>query len=631
MIFLVAEASTITPMVTTLATLSKFLSISASFLTVGILLCIAFFLFEIEGKLSKPALALRPVALLSALLWVLAQGLNILTTLANILGTSFGDALDSTTLRSFLTQITLGQYMLFQLGAAIVIAVTITRIRSIGSTVVLLIVALLGVVAPLFQSHSAASSSHALAIGSIVIHVLALALWVGGILAILLLNPENRALALPRFSAMALWSTIAVVLSGVANAWARLNFQSAWDSGYARVVLLKVLLTGVLIYLGYVNRKRLADLSEINLLRIGKVLSAEVLIMSITLALGAWLSSNQPPARPGLDISDPALAIAGMETPPAPNLWNLISQYDPDALFIGFLLLAVALYILAVVKLTRQGDKWPVGRTIAFALGISAIDFATSGGLGVYAKFSFEYHMIAHMVLGMIAPIGIVLGAPITLALRTLPQARREGERGIRGSAITLLHAKPTSVFTNPIVVLAIFDGSLFALYFTSLFGRMMQSHIGHLAMNLHFILAGILFFHVIIGIDPNPRKVPHIVRIVILFAAMSIHAFFSIALLSTTTLLDQGYFGALQTPWLGDLLADQKAAGSVGWAMGEIPILLALVATFIQWMRDDKRETHRIDRNEARLGALGKPDELAQYNEYLLALQQRDKDRRQE
>jgi putative copper resistance protein D len=162
----------------------------------------------------------------------------------------------------------------------------------------------------------------------------------------------------------------------------------------------------------------------------------------------------------------------------------------------------------------------------------------------------------------------------------------------------------------------------------TPLFGNMMQSHLGHLVMSVHFLLAGILFFHVVIGIDPNPRKVPHIVRIVILFAAMSIHAFFAVALISSSTLIDQGYFASLQTPWNLDSLADQRAGGSVAWAMGEIPILLALIATFIQWMRDDKRETKRIDRNEARLAAMGEPDELAQYNAYLTSLATKDAER---
>jgi putative copper resistance protein D len=58
---------------------------------------------------------------------------------------------------------------------------------------------------------------------------------------------------------------------------------------------------------------------------------------------------------------------------------------------------------------------------------------------------------------------------------------------------------------------------------------------------------------------------------------------------------------------------------------MGEIPMLLALISTFILWMREDKRETVRIDRNEARLAAMGEPDELAQYNAYLNKLQERE------
>jgi putative copper resistance protein D len=460
------------------------------------------------------------------------------------------------------------------------------------------------------------------------VHVVALTFWVGGLIAITALSADDRAIALPRFSTLALWSVIAVVASGSANAWARLNFQSAWSSNYARLVILKVVITAVLIYFGYLNRRQLSGRSQIAVRNLSRLLLVEISIMLTAVFIGSRLSDMHPPSQGESEILDPGLAIAGIATPPPPNIWRLISLYDPDALMIGVLITAVALYIRGVVILSRRGDKWPVGRTVAFALGITFIDYATSGGLGVYAKFSFEYHMVAHMALSMIAPIGIVLGAPITLALRTLPQGRTQEERGVRGTLIALLHSKPAGIFTNPVVILAIFDGSLFALYMTPLFGNMMQSHLGHLVMNVHFLLAGILFFHVIIGIDPNPRKVPHIVRIVILFAAMSIHAFFAIALLSTSTLIDQGYFASLQTPWNLDLLADQHAGGSIAWALGEIPILLALVATFIQWTREDKRETKRIDRNEARLAAMGEPDELAEYNAYLTSLAVKDTER---
>jgi putative copper resistance protein D len=625
MTFLAADLNSAGPLITSLTTVGKFISLTSSFATVGFLLAMGFLLLDDAGKLSKSAKALRNSAALTALVWVIGQGLNILTTLANILGTSLSGALDPTSLRSFVSQIDLGKYMFVQLVLALLICTAVSRIRTVAAANALLLLSIVAVIAPIFASHSASSGSHSLAIGSLIVHVVALTFWVGGLIAITVLSATDRAIALPRFSSLSLWAVIAVVVSGSANAWARLNFQSAWSSNYARLVILKVLLTAGLIYLGYLNRKHLSGKWQISLKNLTRLLLIEATIMLITVLIGSRLSNLQPPSRGESAILDPGLAIAGITTPASPNIWRVLSLYDPDALMIGVLITAVALYIKGVVILSRRGDKWPVGRTVAFALGISVIDYATSGGLGVYAKFSFEYHMIAHMALGMIAPIGIVLGAPITLALRTLPQGRNQEERGVRGTLIALLHSKPAGIVTNPVVILALFDGSLFVLYMTKLFGNMMQSHLGHLVMNVHFLLAGILFFHVIIGIDPNPRKVPHIVRIVILFAAMSIHAFFAIALISTSTVIDQGYFASLQTPWNLDLLADQHAGGSIAWAMGEIPILMALVATFIQWMRDDKRETKRIDRNETRMAAMGEPDELAQYNAYLTSLAAKD------
>ena len=190
------------------------------------------------------------------------------------------------------------------------------------------------------------------------------------------------------------------------------------------------------------------------------------------------------------------------------------------------------------------------------------------------------------------------------------------------------VHSRYSVIITNPVVALALFDGSLFVLYMTPIFGKLMQSHSGHLLMDLHFLLAGYLFFYVIIGVDPNPRKIPYIVRIIVLFAAMSIHAFFSIALLSTTTLLDGGYFASLHRMWNTNLLSDQHTGAALGWIMGEIPILVALIATFIQWMRADFRETKRIDRAADRAAAMGEDDELAQYNKYLATLARGDRER---
>ena len=535
----------------------------------------------------------------------------MITTFANILDTTFVNALDVTSLQSFVTQVTLGKYLFAQTVAAFFVGYLLLRVRRVIPMMALLLISIIAIAAPALESHSVSGGSHALATGSMLLHVIGLSLWVGGLFALTFIPIDDRKIAIQRFSVMALWAAIVVVLSGVVNAWARLNFKDAWDTTYARVIILKALLAAVLIFIGYLHKKNLAQKSEINWPILTRLIGYEVLLMAAITAIGIWLSVNASPDR-----------IVEQVIPAEPTFARILFAYDPDLFMMGILALAVALYIKGVVILRKRGDSWPVGRTVAFALGISAIDFATSGGLGVYAMYSFEYHMIAHMTLGMIAPIGLVLGAPITLALRTLPQGRTKEERGPRGILLALLHSRYGMIITHPVIALILFDGSLFVLYFTDLFGTLMASHAGHLLMNLHFIAVGFLFFMIIVGIDPNPRRVHHLLRIVILFATMAIHAFFSIALLATTTLVDKGFYATQGAPWLlGDFLGDQRSGGSVSWAMGEIPIILALVATFIQWMREDAKETRRIDRNEERMAAMGEDDELAQYNSYLKSL----------
>ena len=609
-----------------LFTVFKFTSITSSFLLVGALLAITFLTLDINGKVAQTNFQLRKLAAISSLIWMFSNITFIVLTLANILNSSISEVLQPNILRSFLTQVALGQYLFVQLLLSILISIIIPRFNSIGTGTFLLLATLLAIVIPVFQSHSASGGSHLMAIGSLAIHVIALALWVGGVFALAFLAPDTRAIAVPRFSVLALWAAIGVVLSGSANAFIRLNFKEAWSSSYANLVLVKVFLTAGLILIGYLHRKKLKNLAELKGSKFLKLILVEVVIMTVSLVIGSRLASSQPPERESGLAVDSALSIVGIKTPQQPTLSRLLFGYEPDALMIGLLVIAVALYIKGVMVLTKRGDKWPIGRTISFAVGISAVDYATSGGLGLYAHFSFSWHMIAHMTLGMIAPIAIVLGAPITLALRTLPQGRNSEERGVRGTLLSALHSRYSSIIVNPVGALVIFDGSLFLLYFTSLFGTLMNTHAGHLFMNVHFLLAGFLFFHVIIGIDPNPKRPPFLVRIVTLLAAMSIHAFFSVALMSSSTLIDSGYFGSLQVPWVGDLLADQNKGGAIGWAMGEIPILIALVATFIMWTRDDAREARRIDRSAERMAAMGQPDELAQYNNYLQELADRER-----
>ena len=595
---------------------SKFLYLLSQTLTVGFLLTLIFFAKNENGKIRIEHLVIRKRISKAAWVWFAATLIFIIATLASILEVGFTNALDATMLKSFIFQVSLGKFLALQAVGALIVALWSRTLNRVTHATLVLLLSLLAISAPIFQSHSASGGSHLIAIGTLIIHVIALSLWVGGLGAIILCKEVDRQSALNRFSQLAFWAAITVVISGTINAWIRMNFSGAWSGTYAILLIEKIVLTiGLLITAGFARRKLQENISGL--------ITFEFAAMVLTILIGTLLSNSLPPTRPGLDIY--SQSNMGLIFPGSPTLSTWVFEYQPDALVLGLLILALLLYLKGVRILHSRGDSWPVGRTISFILGILVINYAINGAVGVYAHFGFSYHMIEHMILGMIAPIPLVLSAPITLALRTLPGGRDEDEEGVRHILIRFLHSKYAKLLTNPVVALLIFDGSLFVLYFTGLFGTLMGSHLGHLFMNLHFLLAGLLFFHVIVGVDPNPNRPPNVVRLVILFAAMSIHAFFSIALMSATTLLDGGYYTLIGNPMKLDLLENQHTGGAIGWAMGEIPILIALTAVFIQWMRDDRKETNRIDRNAARASAMGEADDLTKYNQYLADLARRD------
>jgi cytochrome c oxidase assembly factor CtaG len=172
-------------------------------------------------------------------------------------------------------------------------------------------------------------------------------------------------------------------------------------------------------------------------------------------------------------------------------------------------------------------------------------------------------------------------------------------------------------VLTNPLVALPLFVGSYYALYFSDLFAAALPQHWAHLVMNLHFVLTGLLFFWPLIGVDPAPRRYPPAARLGILFASVPFHAFFGVALMSSSTVIGGEFYRALALPWVPDPLRDQQLGGGLAWASGELPLLLVVIVLLVQWSRQDERSARRDDRRaEADGGA-----ELAAYNAMLQRL----------
>ncbi|AZM51400.1 hypothetical protein DMA15_01400 [Streptomyces sp. WAC 01529] len=290
-------------------------------------------------------------------------------------------------------------------------------------------------------------------------------------------------------------------------------------------------------------------------------------------------------------------------------------ELSADPFFLISCLVALALYGWGVARLVRRGDKWPVGRTVSFVLGVLTILLVMCTKLNDYGMVMFSVHMVQHMVISMLSPILLLLGAPITLALRALPVAAR-GHKGPREWLLWLLHSRYMRIVTHPAFTIPLFIASLYGLYFTPLFDTLMGSKAGHIGMMVHFLAVGLVFFWPIMGVDPGPHRPGYVMRMLELFAGMPFHAFFGIALMMAT----QPMIGTYMHPpaSLGiDALADQEAAGGIAWAFSEIPSVVVLVALLFQWRRSEDRESRRKDRAADRDG----DKELAAYNAYLASL----------
>lgn len=311
-----------------------------------------------------------------------------------------------------------------------------------------------------------------------------------------------------------------------------------------------------------------------------------------------------------------------------PTVARMVAVHPQPLPLIPVLMLVLAgLYVAGVVVLRLRGDRWPVSRLVFWTLGILTVLAMTATGIDGYGMELFSIHMVQHMVLSMLAPIFLVLGAPITLALRALP-ARPAGRVSARSVLLAVLHSAPARFLSHPATALVLFLASLYGLYFTPIFDALMSTMWGHNLMLLHFIAIGFLYFWCVLGVDPTPRRASRglrkytapTVRILELAATAPFHAFFGVMLMMSVALV-VGFYRIPIPGWGIAPLADQAVGGGIAWGFTELPTLFVLGVLLLQWQRSDERTTRRQERSAAR----AEGERLA-YNDYLQRLAANDR-----
>lgn len=566
------------------------------------------------------------IAAASAGVMTVASGTTAFLTYLNVSGQqASGSASFGAGFGLFLTQIELGQAWLTTTLIAAVVTVLTYAVRNPFALVFVTGLAAISLVPMAQQGHSSGASGHQDAVSSLGLHLLFASIWLGGLLTLVIvgvgLQRPRLIVALRRYSTLALIAFIVVALSGYVNAALRIGSLTQLTSEYGVIVVAKVLALVALGVLGALWRRALIGRAE-RALRgaFTTLVLVELLFMGVASGFASALARTATPVSEEVDLErlTPAQILTGELLPPSPSFANYFTLWHPDIIWVLITGFGTFFYLVGVWRLRRRGDAWPVHRAVMWVAGMIVLFYLTGGGIAVYEQFLFSAHMLGHMGLTMAVPILLVPAAPVTLALRAI-DARTDGSRGSREWIMIAIHSRYGQFITNPIVASIIFAVSLWVLYYTPLLRFTMEDHIGHELMIVHFLVSGYLFVQALIGTDPVPFRFPYPLRLVVLLATMTVHAFFGVSIMSGTGLLAADWFGAMG--WGTPAIEDQQTGGSIAWAIGELPIIVLALVLSVQWSRQDEREARRRDRNAERTGEA----ELNAYNERLARLAAND------
>ncbi|MGO1543826.1 MAG: cytochrome c oxidase assembly protein [Gulosibacter sp.] len=537
----------------------------------------------------------------------------------------------------YLTTLEVGQLWLMAIVMSAALSTFVFAARSRWGTFLTTALAFLTLWPIASLGHAAGAEFHNTAVGGITLHYTGAAVWLGGLVVVAILAlgaPARRRLPLiERYSQLALVAFIVTGTSGLVASWVNIgDWDLVFSSEYGHITLLKAALLVVLGVFGVFQRRYFIDRMQANVEARKSIthpltwlLGVELFIMGAVSGAAAALGRTPSP-QPQVTAEElaeptPAQLLSGEQLPPPFEFSRLFTEWRLDPIWTLLAVMGLVFYYLGVARLRRRGDKWPWWRVAAITIGILVLLYNVNGALLVYGRFQFSFHMTEHMILSMIIPIFIVLGAPMTLLLRTV-KPRHDGSMGMREWVLHLVHSKWALFFSHPIVAGINFALALLTFYFTPLFRWATYDHVGHMWMIAHFLIVGYLFVESLIGDDPSRTRAPYPARLISLILVMTFHAFFGLAVMTGTGLLVAEWYGATGRTWGPEsALLDQQQGGAIAWGLGEFPTVILAVIVGLQWARSDeklaKREDRRAQKNE--------DAELRAYNERLKSLAERD------
>lgn len=563
----------------------------------------------------------------SSVAWVVLGSVSLLLTYLTVAGTALAVGTQfSAGLGIFVFDISLGQALAINLVLGALLATVAALVRSQKATIYLAAIGMAALIPLAVSGHASGTADHSMAVNSTGLHLVAIVLWVGGLVALLVAAAgeasQSRIELLKRYSAMALFAFVLTAISGVFATFVHTQLQYLLTTSYGLIVVAKVIALVILGCFGAWYRFRLIEraANDHGAKLFGRVAVTELLVMGIAVGLGTALARTGA-VNSVIYASDPTSAeiLTGQKLPPELVASSWVTQFKPDLIWLLVAAIFAVFYVWGVLRLRKRGDAWPIARTLSWLAGLALLLYVTCGAINVYEPYLFSVHMIGHMLLAMGVPVLLVPGAPITLLLRAV-EKRQDASRGPREWVLWAVNTPFAKLVSHPIFACVNFAGSLVLFYFTPLFSWSVHDHLGHEWMIVHFLITGYLFAQALVGIDPGPHRLPHVVRLMLLIGTLAFHAFFGLALMSGDALLLPEWYGAMGRIWGDTPIADQHTGGAIAWGIGELPTAVLTMIVSVQWFNSDNRESKRLDRASDRSGG----QDLEDYNAMLARLANR-------
>ena len=224
----------------------------------------------------------------------------------------------------------------------------------------------------------------------------------------------------------------------------------------------------------------------------------------------------------------------------------------------------------------------------SFFFGLFLMFIALQSPLDPLSDHLLSFHQLQHFVLRMLAPMFVLLGAPLTPMLRGLPPWALQ--RIVRPAARNYYVRRVYRLLTNPIFTIGLFLGSLYLWQFPGAFNLALRSDAIHAIMHLTMSGSGFLFWWVIIDPKPHRSRLHYGLRVLYLGLIVLPNTVLGAAITFSGDLLYTGYAEVTQ-PFGISLATDQQLGGLMLWVPGDMMSIVAAGIVMIMWYQREEAE----------------------------------------